>query len=257
MGMSTGRAFHKLWTGVRGVGQSFLRLIWPPVCQNCRKPTPESTGSLCRDCWNDILKATASVYCPQCGKDASPYAILNGRCPDCISTEYHFDGIARAGVHQDALRRMIISFKAHDRTDLDPHFRLLANAAFSAAPFASHVDYFVPVPLHWTRRLARGYNQAHLIANVIEHPTARISTDIARIKRTRPQPELTPAQRARNVKGAFLVRRGHPFAGRTICLVDDVKTTGATLNECAMTLKEAGAKKVYALVISVAGQKVD
>jgi competence protein ComFC len=152
---------------------------------------------------------------------------------------------------------MIISFKAYDRTDLDPHFRLLANAAFAAAPFASQVEYLVPVPLHWTRRLTRGYNQAHLIANVIDHPAARISTDIVRIKRTKPQPELTPSQRAKNVKGAFAIRRGHPFTSRTICLVDDVKTTGATLNECAMTLKEAGAKKVYALVISVAGQQVD
>jgi len=255
--MSTGRAYYKLRTGVSAVGQSFSRLIWPPTCQNCRKTTPESTGSLCQDCWNDILKSTASTYCPQCGKDASPYAILNGRCPDCISTEFHFDGIARAGVYHGALRKMIVNFKAADRTDLDIYFRLLANAAFTAALFASQGEYFVPVPLHWTRRLMRGYNHAQLIAGVIDHPTARINTDIVRIRRTRLQPGLSPAKRAANVKGAFLVRRGHPFAGRTLCLVDDVKTTGATLNECAVTLKEAGAKKVYALVISVAGQQVD
>jgi len=62
------------------------------------------------------------------------------------------------------------------------------------------------------------------------------------------------AARARNVKGAFAVRKGHGFAGRTICLVDDIRTTGATLNECARTLREAGAARVFAVVLAVAGQ---
>lgn len=70
------------------------------------------------------------------------------------------------------------------------------------------------------------------------------------------QPVVTPSQRQANVRDAFAIRRGHQFAGKTICLVDDVKTTGATLNECAKVLKEAGAKKVYGLVIAVAGQQI-
>jgi ComF family protein len=252
--MPSSRAIDISRKGVTAIVHSFTRLIWPPVCQNCRKPTDESSGSLCLGCWNDILKCTASTYCPRCGKDASLYAILNGRCPECVNAEIEFDGIARAGVYGDALRRMIIDFKAADRTDLDIHFRLLANSAFAAAPFAKEVEYFVPVPLHWTRRLARGYNQSHLIARTIEHPAARISTDLVRMRRTDLQPGNTPEQRARNVRGAFAVRRRHPFSGKTLCLVDDVKTTGATLNECAVTLKAAGAQKVYALVIAVAGQ---
>ena len=65
----------------------------------------------------------------------------------------------------------------------------------------------------------------------------------------------TPAARARNVAGAFAVRDGHGFTGRTICLIDDIKTSGATLNECAKAIKEAGAARVYALVLAVAGQK--
>jgi predicted amidophosphoribosyltransferase len=66
----------------------------------------------------------------------------------------------------------------------------------------------------------------------------------------------SPAARAKNVAGAFAVRRGHNFAGRKVCLIDDIKTTGATLNECARTLKQAGASKVFALVLSVAGQYI-
>jgi predicted amidophosphoribosyltransferase len=110
--------------------------------------------------------------------------------------------------------------------------------------------------LHWTRRLLRGYNQSHLIAKRLKHPQARISTDLVRIRRTRPQPVAdTPFARARNVADAFAVREGHPFAGRTVCLIDDIKTSGATLNECARTVKEAGATRAYALVLAVAGQK--
>ena len=66
----------------------------------------------------------------------------------------------------------------------------------------------------------------------------------------------SPSARARNVAGAFAVRYGHKLTGKKICLVDDIKTTGATLNECAKTLKEAGAEKVFALVLAVAGQKI-
>jgi ComF family protein len=253
--MPKGRIADSIRVPVRVVTEGLARLIWPPVCQSCRKPTPESTGSLCQACWNDILKCTASPYCPRCGKDASLYAIVGGRCPDCTGTDFHFDGIARAGVYHGALRKMIVDFKAADRTDLDHHFRLLANAALPSAPFINEIDLLVPVPLHWTRRLARGYNHSHLIARTIAHPQVPISTDIVRTRRTRFQPRLTPKERVENLRGAFAVRRRHPFAGKTICLVDDVKTTGATLNECAITLKAAGAQKVYAFVIAVAGQR--
>ena len=151
---------------------------------------------------------------------------------------------------------MILSFK-HDRTELAPVLGFLADAAFQGSSFHDDIDMLVPVPLHWTRRLRRGYNQSHLLARQLTHPTARIITDLVRIRRTKTQPTaVTPAARAKNVKGAFAVRPDHRFAGRRICLIDDIKTSGATLNECAKTLKQAGADEVYALVLSVAGQKL-
>jgi ComF family protein len=104
--------------------------------------------------------------------------------------------------------------------------------------------------------LVRGYNQSQLLVKKLRHPSAKINTDLVRIRRTKSQPVMaTAAARAKNVAGAFAVRYGHSFANRKICLVDDIKTTGATLNECAKTLKKAGASKVFALVLAVAGQK--
>lgn len=163
--------------------------------------------------------------------------------------------MARAGVYADALQQMILAFK-HDHSELASALAPLADAALQGSGFCDDIDLFAPVPLHWSRRLLRGYNQSHLIARRLHHPRARISTDLVRIRRTRMQPQAaTPAARARNVAGAFVVRDGHDFTGRTICLIDDIKTSGATLNECAKTLKEAGAARVYALVLAVAGQK--
>jgi ComF family protein len=151
---------------------------------------------------------------------------------------------------------MILSFKK-GRTELDLVLGFLADSALQGSSFSKDVEFFVPVPLHWMRRLVRGYNQSLVIARRLKHPTAKISTDLVRIRRTKSQPAMaSPAARARNVAGAFAVRKGHNLGGRRICLVDDIKTTGATLNECAKTLKEAGASKVFALVLAVAGQNV-
>lgn len=232
------------------------QLLWPPVCINCRESVCETDNRLCEDCWSQLLGCAGADYCPRCGRDASRYAILQGFCPDCRGKEIHFDQMARGGVYGQALQKMILAFKK-SRTELDSVLGFLANAALEGSGFYNDIEFFVPVPLHWSRRLFRGYNQSLVLAKKLRHPTAKINTDLVRIRRTKSQPTMpSPAARARNVAGAFAVRRQHELAGRNICLVDDIKTTGATLNECAKTLKEAGAAKVFALVLAVAGQSV-
>ena len=236
---------------VEGINQ----LLWPPVCANCSESVAAADLDLCQACWDQLLTCTAGEYCPRCGRDASRYGLVAGACPACQSETLHFDGIARAGVYVEALQRMILAFK-NGRSELDAMLGRLADAAFQGCSFYDRIDLFVPVPLHWTRRLSRGYNQSHLLAKRLNHPTARICPDLVRVRRTKPQPAAaTPAARARNVRKAFAVRPDHRFAGKTVCLIDDIKTTGATLNECARTLKDAGATDVYALALAVAGQR--
>lgn len=248
------------WTGLarrtwRATLEGVNQLLWPPVCTNCRASIAAADLDLCRDCWDQLLTCTAGEYCPRCGRDATRYGLVAGACPACQGVAWHFDGMARAGVYSEALQRMILAFK-NGRSELDAMLGRLADAALQGSPFCDRVDLLVPVPLHWTRRLSRGYNQSHLIAKRLTGPAARICTDLVRIRRTKPQPAAaTAAARARNVKAAFAVRPDHRFAGKTLCLIDDIKTTGATLNECAKTLKEASATRVYALVLAVAGQR--
>jgi ComF family protein len=182
--------------------------------------------------------------------------MLEGTCPDCQGKEIRFDRIARSGVYNHSLQRMILAFK-NGRTELASVLAFLADSALQGSGFHGDIELLVPVPLHWSRRLARGYNQSHVLVKRLTHRTAKIDTNLVRIRRTKAQPAMaSPAARAKNVAGAFAVRRGHNFAGRKICLVDDIKTTGATLNECAKALKQAGASRVFALVLAVAGQNV-
>jgi len=149
---------------------------------------------------------------------------------------------------------MILGFKK-GKTQLDTTLGFLIESALEASGFFDDIDIIVPVPLHWSRRLSRGYNQTILLSKQLKHPSAIINTELVRVKRTRYQPDMvSEASRARNVKDAFAVRNRHKITGKNICLVDDIKTSGATLNECARTLKQAGAEKVFALVLAVAAQ---
>jgi competence protein ComFC len=233
---------------------SIMQLFWPAVCINCHESISETEKNLCKNCWNDLLVSTGSDYCPRCGRDAGPAGIIQGSCPDCQGKDILFSRIARAGIYDKTLRQMILAFK-NGKTELDTTLGFLANSALQGSGFIREIDFFVPVPLHWSRRLTRGYNQSQILAAKLHHPAA-VSTDLARIRRTKMQPSMaSPAARARNVSGAFAVRTGHPFKDKNICLVDDIKTTGATLNECARVLKQAGAAKVFALVLAVAGQQ--
>jgi len=235
--------------------QGLNQLLWPAVCVNCKRCICETDNSLCRDCWSQLIACTGADYCSGCGKDVSRFALLEGVCPNCQGEKKHFGQIARAGFYIDALRKMILSFK-QGCTELDSILGFLANSALQGSDFYNDIDFLVPVPLHWSRRLVRGYNQSSVLVKKIRCRTEKISTDLVRIRQTKAQTAMiSSAARTKNVAGAFAVRYNHNFAGRNICLVDDIKTSGATLNECARVLREAGAVKVFALVLAVAGQQ--
>jgi ComF family protein len=195
-------------------------------------------------------------YCGRCGKEVSGFALIEGACPDCLGAESDLDGIARAGIYSGSLRKMILALKFKGRSELDSVLGELIDTAQAASELCQRCEIFVPVPMHWSRRLVRGENHAELLAKRIKAARGKIGGGLVRARRTQKQSELKgAASRKRNVAGAFCVRKGHKFKGRRICLVDDIKTSGATLNECARVLKEAGATEVYGLVAAVAGQE--
>lgn len=227
-------------------------LLFPPHCVLCQTPIRRDDDGLCPACWQELTRCTAADYCRRCGRNASPFGIVNNRCGACQDEDLAFDGTIRAGLYESALRSLVLAFKFHQRTEYAGRISGMMKDALAVSGQARRIDYFVPVPLHWRRRLERGYNQSLYLSRGLCAAPARISTDLVRTRYTKRQWNLTEAQRRRNVKNAFAVRQGHPFDGKTIALVDDITTSGATLTECAKVLKAAGAKHVYAVVAAVA-----
>lgn len=228
------------------------QLVWPGRCAVCGEGIVYEEQPVCRSCWDALSLAVSRHYCRRCGRSVSPYGILPEGCGHCQEEQFKFDGVVRAGVYEAAFRRLILDLKFRDSTELTGMLGGMLSEVFGAAGLGKTIDLIVPVPLHWRRRLERGFNQSDLLAGRLKGHGIPISRDLVRIRYTSRQWSLSHAQRRRNVKGAFRVRKGHPFEGKRICLIDDITTSGATLNECAGTLKEAGAVGVRAMVLAVA-----
>jgi ComF family protein len=223
--------------------------LLPHLCLVCRAPTGGEAG-LCPDCWRGI-RFIAPPLCERCGL---PFEEEIGRvaCGACLAEPPAF-GAARAVMRYDeASKRLILRFKNADRTHAAPVLaRWLARAG---APLVAECDLIVPVPLHWTRLWRRRFNQSALMARALARLAGKPwSPDaLARRKPTPRQGGLSRAQRRANVRGAFAVPPGRRalIAGRRVLLIDDVLTTGATLDACARALLRAGAARVDALAVA-------
>jgi ComF family protein len=227
-----------------------LDVILPPRCLSCGATVGEQ-GTLCSDCWADIA-FLAPPLCARCGFPFEVAVEEEQVCAACRARPPVFDR-ARAVLRYDAASRgMLLAFKHADRTDLAPSFgRWLARAG---AELLAEADLVAPVPLHWTRLFSRRYNQAALLAQAVAKGAGRpfCGDLLLRRKRTKPQ-SAGLASRTRNVAGAFVVpaRRRQLVEDRRLLLVDDVRTTGATIEACARALKAAGAATVDVLTLAM------
>lgn len=200
---------------------------------------------MCAGCWRSILPLTAPL-CDRCG-DALPTwrstSVAAGRCPRCRRTRREVDRARAIGTYDGALRAVIHALKYEGRRSLARPLAALMRVR--GADVLEGADCLVPVPLHRSRRRERGFNQA---ADLARHLGPPVTEALRRVRPTRTQTGLPQAQRHDNVRGAFAVTRaGGTLAGSAIVLVDDVSTTGATLDACARVLKEAGVREVRAL----------
>ena len=175
-------------------------------------------------------------------------------CRDCMIHSHSFEyGIAL--LHYDETsRRIMAQIKYNNKREYLDFFGKAIADVYKKAIRRMGVDVIVPVPIHKSRRRKRGFNQAELFARVLgEELQLAVRTDIlVRDRQTRPQKELSAADRLRNLSGAF--RAGPiPADAQRILLVDDIYTTGSTIEACTRSLKEAGAQKVFFAVICITG----
>jgi ComF family protein len=221
----------------------------PPLCLSCR----ELVGSdgLCPTCWSKLSFITR----PYCERLGIPFVYDPG--PGILSMQAIADPPAyrraRAAVrYDDVARTLVHAFKYGDRLDLGPTLGRWMAAA--GRELTAEADALIPVPLHWRRLWARRFNQSALLAKIIGTASGVpvVTGALKRVKATRQQVGLTASERARNVQGAFRVPPSAraDIVGRRVLLVDDVLTSGATLDACARVLLRAGAADVDVLVFA-------
>lgn len=231
---------------MRAIADALLSVLFAPRCTACGAPLDHPTsGPVCGGCWCAILPLTPPL-CDRCGDPLPAWRTVSiplERCPRCRRRPAAVDRTRAVGAYEGTLRSIVHALKYDGcRSLARPLARLMRDRGADMLAGASAV---VPVPLHGSRRRDRGFNQARDLARHLGLP---LVDALRRVRATAPQAELPAAQRHANVRDAFAVRR--PVAAlrtRVVVLVDDVSTTGATLNACARVLKEAGVGEVRAL----------
>jgi ComF family protein len=237
---------------------SLIDLVYPPRCLVCRaflmepSPTlPRPRVHFCPECLSRF-SLLSSPLCPVCSRPFVSEADRDHLCEDCLRKRPFFESVAGPYVYEGALMTAIHHFKYGCKTAMAGSLGPLLGR-YAAERFGGLDEPLVmPIPLHPRRLRKRGFNQSLLLAR---HVVGALLADLdflnlRRVRHTAPQTGLGRDERRRNVRGAFLLKAPDDVKGRTVLLVDDVMTTGSTLNECARILRKAGCRDVFSLVLA-------
>jgi ComF family protein len=235
--------------------QTLDALVFPWKCQICHRVGAEVQGPLCQDCRAELLHASARAAitaCPRCALPVGPFADLRGGCSRCRDHALGYDSALALGNYEGSLRFLCLRLKQVRNAWLASWLsELLIEARRTALVHLPHDTWVVPIPLHWLRRVERGYNQSEAMARGLAHGLGlQYFSPLRRIKLSHRLAELGATERKKALQGAFLCRKDARIVGRTVLLIDDILTTGATSGAAARALKKAGAKHVIVIVLA-------
>jgi ComF family protein len=227
--------------------------LFPPQCRCCQTPLDNDDGiRICQPCWQKVELIRGDV-CTRCGyplSDVNPQR--GGYCGHCPTRPVHFDSAHAAAAYDGALRSLIhaLKFRFHEHL---ASFLALFLADLVDGRYHREVDLLVPVPLHWLRRRWREFNQSLLLAKALSERSGIPVGEhlLRRVRRTRPQSRTSGrAAKRRNVRGAFRATDAKALRGTRVLLVDDIYTSGSTVNECARVLKVAGVRELHVVTVA-------
>jgi ComF family protein len=234
---------------------ALIRVLLGPTCAACGSTLGRPlAGPVCERCWLSLTRLSAPL-CAWCG-DALPSRASGPLCHRCTRRQPPYDLARSGGRYDDPLRALVHALKYDGQRRLaEPLARWLRE---SAADVLAGADAVVPVPLHPLRFLERGFNQADDLAECLDLPVWRV---LRRVHHGPPQASLPAVRRRTNVRRAFALRSGwsrvlsHRFRpprlrNAVVVLVDDVMTTGATIEACSRVLREAGVRRVRVLTVA-------
>lgn len=229
-------------------------LLYPRTCAGCDEPVRDGDRYLCWEC-RSSLPVIAHPFCSICGNPLEGRVDHGYICFLCAGERPHFDRARCASRFHGVLPKLAHDFKYHQAVWLQEDLAEILEACWKTHFADEVVDVVAPVPLYHVRERTRGYNQAALLAAGL---AKRLKVPyrgrlLRRTRDTETQTHLTAPQRASNVQSAFRTGLAATVKGRRVLLVDDVMTTGATVNECAKALKQAGAAGVLVLTLARGG----
>jgi ComF family protein len=237
------------------LSDAIVSVFFPAGCRICNELlTSASRVPLCEGCLSSFERLP-SIVCEICGRPLSGLSRKEGEpllCPACKEKTYAFERARSFAAYEGALVRAILLLKFEQIEPLGTWFAERLAWLINAESAALAADIVVPVPLHRQRERERGYNQAALLSEPLAK-RLRLPHKAALLVRTRARPDkhlLSLEERWESVRGAFATRPGSQVDNLRVLLVDDVLTTGATLDACARALRDAGAKSVVALTVA-------
>lgn len=224
-----------------------LSLIYPPACANCAADVARD-AYLCESCEGKLTRIVPP-FCARCSEQFSGAIEGEFTCANCADRELYFDAAVAAYRSRGIVRRVMHDFKYGHEIHLQHLLaQWLVDAADDPRLRDRHFHAIVPVPLHPARGRERGFNQAGVIAALLgKRLSIPVREALMRVRYTTTQTAFDRAERIENLRGAFRLRDAASAKGLRVLLVDDVLTTGSTLNECARVLKAAGALSVHAV----------
>lgn len=226
-----------------------LHVFFPINCVICHRVLPyDDELHVCSTCYAKFPQMT-KLFCQKCGKSLPDGG---AHCYDCLRSRRHYEYIRAAGVYDGTLRDIIHKFKYKNCDFLDTVLaKFMVERLANSFPW-DRIDYIIPVPLHRKGYHVRGYNQAALLANKLSKYFNKpvLENVLLKIRRTKAQASLNKEERLRNLTDAYYVREKEVVRRKNILLVDDVCTTGTTIEECSKVLKNSGANKIWAMVVA-------